>query len=136
MCTWSGGRDATSWMDGVGECGMYWTDKSVDETKMWRVCQLLNSWRRLVANWASSLTRALSLWVDEAGELMDGFGLPDIVQWWKMQRGSRQKVAWVWLCWVGGCFLPLRCLGFFQGAGGSRSLLLVLRFHIGGGRFQ
>ncbi len=34
MCMQSRGGDATSWMDGVGEWGTYWTNESVDETKM------------------------------------------------------------------------------------------------------
>ncbi len=35
MHTWSGGGDATSWMDGVGEWGTYWTEELVDKTEMW-----------------------------------------------------------------------------------------------------
>src|SRR6266851_5290282 len=34
-CMWSGGGDVTSWTDGVGEWGTYWTDELVDETEMW-----------------------------------------------------------------------------------------------------
>ena len=82
-------------MDGVGECGTYWTNELVEETEMWWVCRSLNSWRRLVVNWASSPMRVLSSWLDEAGKLMDGFELPDIAQQWKEERGSWQKVAWV-----------------------------------------
>src|SRR6266851_8679336 len=122
-------------MDGVGECGMYWTNELVDETKMWWVCRLLNSWRRLAANWVSSLTRVSSSWLVDAGELMDGLEFPNIVQQWKMQRGSRQKAAWVWLCSSGSCFRGLRRLVLFRGAGGS-VVSTSLRFHIGGGRFQ
>src|SRR6266851_6305349 len=117
MHTWSGGRDVTSWADGVGECGMYWTDESVDDTEMWWACWSLNSWSMLAANWASSPTRVSSSWLVNARELMDGLELPNIVQRWTTQRGSRQKAVWVWLCWSRGCFLALRCLAFFLGAG-------------------
>src|SRR6266853_6417048 len=104
MHTRSGGSEATSWTDGVGECGTYCTDESVDETDMWQVWRSLNSWRRLVANWASSPMRVSSSWLDEVGELMDGFELPNMIQRWKTQSRSWQKVVWVWLCWSRGCF--------------------------------
>src|SRR5216683_7828004 len=98
MHTRSGGSEATSWTDGVGECETYCTDESVDETDMWRVWWSLNSWRRLAANWVSSPMRVLSSWLVNAGELMDGLEFPNIAQQWKVQRGSRQKAVWVWLC--------------------------------------
>ena len=81
---------------------------------------------------ASSLMRVSSSWSVEAGELMDGFEFPDILQRWKTQRGSRQKAAWVWRCSTGGLGLGFRRLVLFFGAGGSG----VSRFHVGGGRFQ
>ncbi len=66
---------------------------------------------------------------------MDGLEFPDILHLWKMQRGSQQKVAWVWLCSMGrGYFFGLQHFDFFWGAGGSRELLS--KFHVGGGRFQ
>src|SRR5216683_4860751 len=102
---------------------------------IWWVWQSLNSWRMLVANWVSSPTRVSSLWLVGAGELMEGLEFPDIVQWWKTQRGSRQKAVWVWLCSSGGHFRGLWRLVLFRGAGGS-VVLMSLRFHIGGGRFQ
>ncbi len=37
MWMWSGGGEATSCMDGVGECGTCWTDDD-DETEMWCAC--------------------------------------------------------------------------------------------------
>ena len=37
MQTWRGGGKVTSWMDGVGEDEMYWTNE-VDETNMWQFC--------------------------------------------------------------------------------------------------
>src|SRR5713101_898103 len=102
---------------------------------MWRFCQSLNSWRRLAAMMASSPTRVLSSWLVEAGELMDGLEFPDILQRWKMQRGSRQKAAWVWRCLTtAGAFLVFRRFAFFLGFGGG--WLGVSRFHVGGGRFQ
>ncbi len=82
---------------------------------------------------ASSPTRVSSSWSVEAGELMDGFEFPDIAYRWKTQRGSRQKVAWVWRCSTTvGVFLGLQRLDFFFGGGWSG----VSRFHVGGGRFQ
>ncbi len=95
MRTRSRGGDVTSWTDGVGECGTYWTDELVDEMEMWWVCWALNFWRSLVVNWASSPMRVLGSWSVEVGELMDGLEFPNIVQQWKTQRGSRQKVVWV-----------------------------------------
>src|SRR5216683_5857194 len=99
---------------------------------MWRAWQSLNSWRRLVAMMASSPTRVSSSWLVDAGELMDGLEFPDILQQWKMQRGSWQKAAWVWRCSMGFRFLGFRCLTFLRRAGCSG----VLGFHVGGGRFQ
>ncbi len=83
---------------------------------------------------ASSPTRVSSSWLVDAGELMDGFEFPDILQRWKTQRGSRQKAAWVWRCsmGLGVFFLVFRRLAFLVGAGWAGAL----RFHIGGGRFQ
>ena len=82
---------------------------------------------------ASSPTRVLSSWSVDAGELIDGFEFPDILQRWKTQRGSRQKAAWVWQCLTGaGAFLDFRRLGFFFFGGRSDAS----RFHVGGGRFQ
>ena len=66
-----------------------------DETEMWRVCRSLNSCRRFAVMMALSPTRVSSSWLVDAGELMDGFEFPDILQRWNMQRGSRQKAAWV-----------------------------------------
>src|SRR6266851_8445987 len=101
--------------------------------EMWRACWSLNSCRRLVAMMASSPRRVSSSWLVDTGELMDGFELPDILQRWKTQRGSRQKAAWVWRCsTTAGVFLDFRRLAFFLGGG----WLGVSRFHVGGGRFQ
>src|SRR5713101_3286544 len=100
---------------------------------MWRLCRLSNSCRRFVAMMASSPTRVSSSWLVEAGELIDGFEFPDILQRWKTQRGSQQKAAWVWRCSMGVVALGLRRrLVFFFG----RGCLGVSRFHVGGGRFQ
>ena len=82
---------------------------------------------------ASSPTRVSSSWLVDAGELINGFEFPDILQRWKMQSGSLQKVAWVWRCLTGVIGLDFRRrLVFFLGAGWSG----VSRFHVGGGRFQ
>src|SRR5712671_5677091 len=102
---------------------------------MWWVWRLLNSWRRLAANWASSLTRVSSSWLVDTGEFPDGLEFPDIAYRWKTQRGSRQKVVWVWLCSSGGHFLSLWRLVLFRGTGGL-VVSTSLRFHVGGGRFQ
>src|SRR6266851_447146 len=100
---------------------------------MWRACRLLNFCRRFAAMMASSPTRVSSSWLEDAGELMDGFEFPDILQRWNTQRGSRQKAAWVWRCSTGVFGLGFRCLAFFFfGTGGTG----VSRFHVGGGRFQ
>ncbi len=93
MHTRSGGGDVTSWMDRVGEWGMYWTNKLVDEIEMWQVCWSLNSWRSWVAKAVSSLMRVASSWFIDVGELIDGLELLDILYLWNMQRGSRQKAA-------------------------------------------
>src|SRR6266851_8505214 len=101
---------------------------------MWRACRSLNSWRRFAVMMVSSPTRVSeSSWLVDAGELIDGFEFPDILQRWKTQRGSRQKAAWVWRCSTGArvFFLAFRCF-FFVGAGWTG----VSRFHVGGGRFQ
>ena len=82
---------------------------------------------------ASSPTRVSRSWLVDAGELMDGFEFPDILQRWKTQRGSRQKAAWVWWCLtVVGVFFGFRRFAFFFFVGWSG----VSRFHVGGGRFQ
>src|SRR5216683_2964286 len=101
---------------------------------MWRAWRSLNSWRRFAAMMASSPTRVSSSWSVKAGELMEGFEFPDIVQRWKTQRGSRQKAAWVWRCSTGAMafFLVLRHLAFFVGVG----WVGMSRFHVGGSRFQ
>src|SRR5216683_2963980 len=99
---------------------------------MWRACWSLNSCRRFVAMMASLLTRVSRSWLVDAGELMDGFEFPDILYRWNMQRGSRQKVAWVWRCSTGGLGLGFQRLVLFFGGGG----LGASRFHVGGGRFQ
>src|SRR6266851_4417861 len=99
---------------------------------MWWACRSLNSCRRFSAMMASSLTRVLSSWSVDAGELMDGFELPDMFYRWKTQRGSRQKAAWVWRCSMGAAFLGLRRLAFFFGG----DWMGTSRFHVGGGRFQ
>ena len=84
---------------------------------------------------ASSPTRVSRSWLDDAGELIEGLELPDILQRWKTQRGSQQKAAWVWRCsTVMGVFLALRRFAFFFLGGGG--WLGVSRFHVGGGRFQ
>src|SRR5712671_6203929 len=102
---------------------------------MWRACRSLNSCRRFAAMIASSPTRVVRSLLDDAGELMDGFEFPDILQRWKMQRGSRQKVAWVWRCsTTAGAFLVFRRFAFFLGFG--EGWLGVSRFHVGGGKFQ
>ena len=82
---------------------------------------------------ASSPTRVVRSLLVDAGELMDGFKFPDILQRWKTQRGSRQKVAWVWRCstGAGAFFLVLRRF-FFVGVGWTGAS----RFHVGGGKFQ
>src|SRR5712671_7479482 len=100
---------------------------------MWRACRSLNSCRRFAAMMASLPTRVSRSWLDDAGELMDGFELPDILQRWKTQRGSQQKAAWVWRCSTGAVvfFLALRRF-FFAGVG----WVGASRFHVGGGRFQ
>src|SRR6266851_549143 len=99
---------------------------------MWQACQSLNSWRRLAAMMVSSPTRVSSSWLVDAGELTDRLEFPDILQQWKMQRGSWQKAVWVWRCSMGGHFLGFRRLVLLRGAG----CLGVLRFHVGVGRFQ
>jgi len=82
---------------------------------------------------ASSPMRVSSSWLVDAGELMDGFEFPDILQRWKTQRGSRQKAAWVWRCSTGlGVFFLVFRHFFFVGVGWAG----VSRFHVGGGRFQ
>ena len=72
----------TSWMDGVGEWGTYWTDESVDKTEMWRAWQLLNSSRSWMAKVASSLMAVGVSGGVDARELMDGLELPDILYLW------------------------------------------------------
>src|SRR6266851_8289409 len=99
---------------------------------MWRACRSLNSWRRFAVMMASSPTRVSSSWLVDAGELINGFEFPDILQRWKMQSGLRQKAAWVWRCSTGGLGFGFRRLVLFFRAGGSG----VSRFHVGGGRFQ
>src|SRR6266851_9769979 len=102
---------------------------------MWRACRLLNFCRRFAAMMASSPTRVSSSWLEDAGELMDGFEFPDILQRWNTQRGSRQKAAWVWRCsTVEKAFLAFRRFAFFFFVGGGWSG--VSRSHVGGGKFQ
>src|SRR6266851_4027506 len=97
--------------------------------EMWRACRLLNSWRRLAVMTASSPTRVSGSWSCYAGELMDWFEFPDILQQWKTQRGSWQKAAWVWRCSTGGVFffVVLRRF-FFVGVG----WIGASRSHVGG----
>src|SRR6266851_8572643 len=98
---------------------------------MWRACQSL---RRFAVMMASFPTRVSRSWVEDAGELIDGFEFPDILQRWKTQRGSRQKAAWVWRCstTAGVFFFGFRRFAFFFGGGWTGAS----RFHVGGGRFQ
>src|SRR6266851_9527845 len=101
---------------------------------MWRACRSLNSWRRFAAMMALSPTRVVRLGFEDAGELMDGFEFPDILQRWKTQRGSRQKAAWV--CWcsttAGVFFRGFRRFVFLFGGG----WIGASRSHVGGGKFQ
>src|SRR6266851_8016623 len=79
MHTQSRGGDWTSWTDGVGEWGTYWTNESVDETEMWQVCWSLNCWRSWVAKVASSPMSVGDSLRGEARELIDGLEFPNIL---------------------------------------------------------
>jgi len=84
----------------VGEWGTYWIEEDVDETEMWWACWLLNSVRSWVAKEVSSPTAVVEgdPWQVDAGELLEGLEFSDMLYRWKVQRGSQQKVVWVYLC--------------------------------------